>query len=393
MPIDKLIVFKGRTSMTGLATNDKFPGLEALFVTGDSFDSILKQLKNKNYIAVLPIWNSHVGEIPRTQIFDYISKHNLLVHSIWPSWIDFSCIVRKGTGLDKINTIISMKSVADKQCSTFIENLDATFYPADSTPDAYKKFCQDNKNEYDAVLCAETLCNTDTQDILEHNASNKLNFTTFVLLGKAEDDEWSGERWKPLNEKATPKECCISCIEMPSIEGVLSEEQIALFESLSEDCVDVNEIPKVIFATSRDDDAKVLLLLEYKKFDGQLGFPDIAFTTDVKITNNAGSTRSLYASDIQAFVEERNQNFSKKDFIKHDGFETCFFACPPLHIVVHGFNIEVAESIARQSIGQHFKAYIQGEMTYTSKQKIFFENYRTDYLEQDVRFPIFVPFP
>lgn len=383
MPINKFIVFKGAGSMTGKATKRKFPGLA--FENGKEFNDILETLVEGKSLAILPLWNSHVGEIARAKIIEYMIERGLLIHSIWPDWIEFACIVRKGTRQENIKSVISMEGVADKQCSGFIDKIGAKFSGKNSTKDAYDEF--NKNNNFDAVLCNAELCDRNTQEVLEEDVSNELNFTTFVLLGKDSESEWIGENWDVLREVALPKECRISCVEMPAIEGTLSEDQHVMFDMLVEDCKHINEIPKIIFVSEREGGEKVGLVLEYKASDDK-GFPDIGIMSDVRIQNNAGSTKTLYAESIRGFISNRYNDFLNNDFVKHIGDSSCFYSSPPLNIMTHGFDQKVVEALVRESIKQHFSAIEKG-VTCGNDQKKIFEKYKKDYHEKGNNFPYF----
>lgn len=175
MTVDRIIVFKGKDSMTGEATDTRFPELE--YEGGEDFLAILEDTLKGGKLAILPMWNSHEGKIP-SNVFEYIFRKGLFLHDIWPHWIGFACIIKKGNGLG--NKKVKSHPVANAQCSDFIKRNGLNFEKSDSTVDAYKEFCRNT--EIDAVLCNIRLCDMGTQDIFEKNASNPLNFTTFVAL-------------------------------------------------------------------------------------------------------------------------------------------------------------------------------------------------------------------
>ncbi len=383
MPLDKLIVFQGKGTMTGDATESKLPSSE--YVEGHSFDSILEDLRREDALAVLPIWNSHLGEIKKTKIIECLFEEGFFVHAIWPHWIDFACIVRKGTREEDIKRIISF-FVASVQCSDFIEERNAEFDDdsSTSTKNAHHKFTEISK--WDAVLCSAELCN-ESQEIIRENVSNKLNFTSFVLIGKVQENEWIGAQWDKLKQYILPKVYQISGIEMPAIEGSLSEEQHELFENLLQDVSHIDEIPKIIFA-SEQEYAKIRLILEYKKVSLRDYFPEVGLLSDILVLNDIGSTKLFYSEEIKRFIPLRHDNFLQKHFVKHVAQQACFYSCPPLNIFVHGFDVDITELIARESIVNHFRALERG-IDCTETQKDFFERYKDDYREYGIEFPAF----
>jgi len=387
MPLKQLIVFEGKGSMTGDATETRFPGVK--FKEGSTFDDILKTVENSNAIAVLPLWNSHLGEIKKTKIIEVLFEKGFHLHAIWPHWIDVACIVKKATKEESIKTIISF-AVVSVQCSEFIKRMRKKFGTqldeggSKSTKDAYRKFSRSGK--WDAVLCRAELSDND-QNIFIENVANKMNFTTFVLLGKVPVSEWNDSKWNSLKTRTLPNNCQISGIEMPGIEGSLSDEQHDLFDYFLEDISHLDEIPKIIFAAEKEY-GKIRLLLEHKVNGSTKHFPDIDFMSDVNILNDIGSTKLLYTEEVKNFLPSRYGDSLSKDFVKHIGVQTYFYACPSLNILVHGFDEDIVEVIARESIVNHFRAIERGSER-SQAQEDFFNRYKDDYLEKGTEFPVF----
>lgn len=380
MAVSRFIILKGEKSMTGIATANKFPGQG--FDEGEDFQPIMDELKEGGVLSVLPIWNSHVGVIQSSKIIEAVIAEELLIHAIWPDWIRIALIVRQGTEFDDITKVASMGGVIDKQCSAFLNDNGFTgdaFIPERSTQHAYDKFCEDQT--IDSVLCSAVSCEPEKQqEILRDDVANFLNFTSFVLIGHEDSDEWSRDSLSVLCDEALPKSYSISCIEMPAIKTTLSDQQHALFEIIIGDCEHINEIPKIIFAAERDLGAKVALLLEYETGGGAQGFPDVSHDSDIYIVDDAGSTGAFYADEVKALLDEAVEGFSDRHFVKHIGTAACFFACPPLNIVVHGFNAEVVEAVTRKSIELHREAFNTG-LDATGVQSKFLNNYKDEYME------------
>ena len=380
MPIDRLIVFKGKLSMTGKATAERIPDVE--FENTLNFEEIIEELSNGSCLAVLPMWNSYTGEISQSGAVGSLFDTEIRVHAIWPHWIEFACICKPGTKEEEINSVISVM-VAEQQCSDFLSG--KTFTPVDSTTEAYKLFSE--QGQWDAVLCAHDLCDHATQQVLIDNVANRLNFTIFALLGRDGEEEWIGEKWTELKSVALPKNYQISCIEMPSFGVTLTEEQHDMFDVLAEDVEHIDNIPKAIFISERGY-GRTGLIIEQKDISIRAIYPDLNLGSEVKIVSDAGTTKTAYTEESKVFIPLRYPDYSAKDFVMHSGTQSCFFACPTLNIMVHGFIPEVVETFIRKSIVKHFDAIEKGIIC-EETQKIFFQKYRDVYHDKGADFPLF----
>lgn len=118
MPDPHIIVFRGEKSQTGLAAKEEFPGIQ--FQGGkEEFSDIADMIEEKDVLAILPMWNSHFGEIPRTRILKMLFENKARLYRVWPKGILFECIARSKK-LKSPNPIITSVHVAKVQCSKFL---------------------------------------------------------------------------------------------------------------------------------------------------------------------------------------------------------------------------------------------------------------------------------
>lgn len=118
---------------------------------------------------------------------------------------------------------------------------------------------------------------------------------------------------------------------------------------------------------------------------------DEGYSTEISVIQDIGKTNSKYADRVHSFLNDEFPDLIKHDFIRHHSVknETCFFACPLLEIVIHGFEIDVVEPVMRLLIDKYFELYNNG-IKCTDAQKAFFEKHNEKYLEQGMDFINFV---
>ena len=192
----KLIVYKGPSSQTGIAVREEFPNIDSQwenesFWKNKTFDRIKDMLSSETILAVLPMWNSHKGELRFSYVLEMIFQKRVILCTLWPNPIVFECIAKQDIELKDIKKITSVH-VAEEQCSQFLKKIGATFVPEESTPDAVESFKKDP--EIQAALCAPGQ-NKNGFNVLCSNAANPMNFTTFVLLGCLGSAKWSDNAW------------------------------------------------------------------------------------------------------------------------------------------------------------------------------------------------------
>ena len=388
----KLIVYKGPTSQTGLAVNEKFPDInpqwkDEVVWKNMEFDNIRDALIEEPALAVLPIWNSHNGEISLSHSLEMIFQQLVKLHTLWPKSIIFECIGKDQIELKDIKKIIFAK-VAQDQCSKFIQAIDAKYVEVDSTKDAYEKFKATPNIQ--AVLCAPGQ-NEDNFKLLCKNAANPVNFTTFALLACLESETWDGSAWGSLCDKLNPKTRVYFGAQMPIRSLAFSDDQKALFYELADDAETINDIPKILFVTKRTPDKCGLLIeAEHKTLPDDI-LNDEGDSTEIEVIQDIGNTHSKYTEEIYSFLSSEFSGYVKPDFIQHRSVknDTCFFACPSLEVIIHGFEDNVVEPVMRLLIDKYFKLYNNG-IKCTAAQKRFFKKYNKKYNERGMNFIKFV---
>jgi prephenate dehydratase len=392
MPEPKLIVFAGPTSQTGLAVNEEFQDIDPKWkdesIWGNmEFDDIRDALVEEAVLAILPIWNSHNGEIHLSHALEMVFQQLVKLHALWPKLIIFECVGKDQIELKDIKKIISVK-VARDQCSKFIQDLGATFVKANSTKAAFYKFKSDSSIQ--AVLCAPGQ-NKDNFKVLCKNAANPVNFTSFAFLACLESETWDVTSWGSLYDKLNPKTRVYFGVQMPIRSVGFSDDQKTLFNELTDEAETINDIPNILFVTKRDPDKCGLLIeAEHKTLPDDI-LTDEGYSTEIKIIQDIGEAPSKYADKIYSFLISKFSGCVKHDFIKHRSVknDTCFFACPPLEIIIHGFEDNVVEPVMRLLINKYFELY-NNWIKCTEAQKGFFKKYNKEYLEDGMGFIKFV---
>ncbi|MFH0860576.1 MAG: prephenate dehydratase domain-containing protein [Candidatus Altiarchaeota archaeon] len=379
----RILVFAGTKSQTGIATLRRFPGLELEGV--NDFDDIARMITTEPALAILPLWNSHEGEIPKTNVLDMVFERDVKIQELWSKEITFELICRPGTAEKNIKKVISVR-VAKSQCSEYLAGKD--FQEMKSTVEAYKEF--EKSENFDAVLCPPDLYEQGKFIQLRNDVSNPANFTTFGLLGNVNWKHWSGKSWAPLRSYGLPKSFILSGIEMsiPSPSG-LSEDQQDLFDDMTLGVNHLDEIPRIIFIARRGS-SRCGLILESKTYtDVLIPSGDNGTLTDIQVKEELGETKDSYVGNILNFMEGKFPNLLKHDFIKHLGHNTCLFACPTLNVITHGFEENLTEMIVRRTINKYFELIDNG-VPCSDAQRRLFEKYKQNYYDKGLGFINFI---
>lgn len=386
--LQKVISYKGAKSQTGLAATARFPNLN-LDGGSESFQDIAKLLCKAKALAILPVWNSHEGEIPKTDILNSILEEKLKIQEVWSKRIAFECNAKKGIKLNNIRKMISV-SVAESQCSNFIDKLrknGATFHGRASTVDALTEFSGDEN--FNAILNAPSQCDGRGFTKLTEDASNPVNFTTFVLLGNVTPKLWKGRKWQSLRKHGMPKKNIMFGIEMDTPKTGFSESQHSLFEQLTQDIKDLNQIAKVIFVVKREGGRCGVLFessIDFRKHENISMEPDEEGTVpNITIKRDIGATNKAYVSNCFDLFNKEFPAILKADFVKHKGTNACFYACPVLNIFTHGFDEAVVEGVVRKVIDLSFNLIDNG-ISCSSAQRNLFNKYKKEYYKKGISF-------
>jgi len=369
----RMVVFKGEKSQTGIATLQEFSGIK-FQGEKEKFSDIAEMLTREPILAVLPLWNSHVGEIPRTRIFDSLFENKTRLYRVWPKSIEFECLSKLANGNDTVRTVVSVH-VAEIQCSRFIIQKGAKFEAEDSTTESYKRFREDSA--IDAALCAPGQ-NEHGFRVLSTNAANPMNFTSFVLLGCSDSKDWSNEEWGSLYGSLNPSEGVYLGVQMPIL-SVASEDQEALLDDLMVDAENVDEIPKIIFVTKTPPDRCKLLIEASTNVSTSDILTEEGYSNEISVNQDLGQTNSRYPTRIRDFIGDNFADSIKHDFIRHIGTQTCFFACLPLGIVTHGFDEHVVEPVVKRIITKYFELLDIGINCSPTQSKFFKKNKKAYY--------------
>jgi prephenate dehydratase len=378
-----LIAYKGPTSQTGLAAQSEFPGV-TFCGNSETFDEIASGLREREMVAVLPMWNSHEGEIVKARALELLFEGHARLHKLWPRAIKFECVARReGTG-EAIGRTLSVH-VASTQCSRFLEERKASFEGRPSTVEAYNEFSRDPS--VDAVLCAPGQ-NTGGFPRLVENAANPVNFTTFALLGCISSRDWSQTKWGSLYGALTPRVLAYVGVQMP-IQVSTSDDQEQLLVDLTDGAESIDDLPSVLFVTRRPEGVCGLLI------EGNIGFLgtritlDEGYSTDVLVNPDLGQSPSQYRERTREFFERGFKVLAKGEFLRHIGANTCLFACPPLGMITHGFDAKVVEPVFRRIINKWFELFDNG-IKCTKRQRSFFKKHLNDYYDKGMDFVKFV---
>lgn len=380
--LKRVIVYKGKTSQTGIATSERFPGL---CFEGDreSFEEITEIVTKEQSLAVLPLWNSHAGEISRAAALEMAFLDKVKIQDLWPARIKFECVGRKGAKFDDVKRILIVFA-ARTQCSKFLEKV--TYDERDSTVDSYEEFLEDTG--FDAVLCAPGQWDKDTCIKFKDDVSNPYNFTTFILLGNIDIQKCKGKKWEPLRKYGTPKEFIISGVDMPLLTPTLTEEQQDLFDDLTKDADAIDDIPRIIFIFKREE-SRCGFFMESKLHSLSLSAQEDGYLPDIVVKSDLGETNKQYTDTAIILLKNEFPNFFSHDFVKHLGADTFLYACPELNIMVHGFDPDVVEVVVRQIINKYFELIDNG-LSCSKSQKKLFNKHKGNYYSRGAQFIDFV---
>ena len=321
---------------------------------------------------VVPIWNSHQGEVKAAEyVWDYIQAARIKVIDIWPERIDFWFIRRTGSSSSyrKIGSV----SVAGTQCSAFLVRQNAELISCALTTVAHDQYR--NGALWDGVLVAPGQGEHEAgYEVAEKNTANPNNFTSFI-------------KFIPVKEfrlDALTVKSWVTGVTMPSFSTSLGEMEQSFFEELLSPITDLIDIPKLIFVLKRT--ARVGLLFE----GAQLHATDLLNVEeeaagDISIYENAGVMENLYTNELQDLFTREFPDLQNEDFILHRGVSSCLFACPPLGLYTHGYEIETVEPVVRFYISKLFQCWDDGAKC-TKAQTDFFQRHKDAWEERGSSF-------
>ncbi len=171
---------------------------------------------------------------------------------------------------------------------------------------------------------------------------------------------------------------------MPSFGEALGDAEQAFFEEVLRSVTDLKDIPKLIFVLKRT--ANVGLIFEGTRLHaGDLLDAVQQEIGDIVVHEDAGATTKRYTDELRDLIWREFPDLKDSDFLLHRGVNTCLFACPPLGLYTHGYEVETVERVVRFYISGLFQC-IEDEATCTAAQIAFFKRHRNAWLDKGSEF-------
>jgi prephenate dehydratase len=357
----KIICPGGKPSHTGAAISQRYPSAE--IVECDDIGAVRELLASPNTSGVIPIWNSHAGEVmAATYVWDDIQASEAKIVDLWAKKIEFWFLQKRKLETHK-DKLIGSVVVAEQQCSSFLKNQHAKLSPRKLTTIALKQYLEGAP--WAGVLVAEGQGENETAlRVVKKKTANPCNFTSFIRVVSAPlfdaNQHDSGSR--------------LTCVSMRSFGSVLGDTEQSFFDRMLGDINDLANVPRLVFVLNRD--AKVGLIFEGQSlYERDLLDATELQESDISIYENAGSISALYSEELKQLFSKEFPSLIESDFVLHCGENTCLFACPPLNIFTHGYDRNSVEPAFRFYISRLFQRWIDG-VDCTRDQSIFFERHR-----------------
>lgn len=363
----------GSASQTGSAVKERYPDAK-ISNCGLITDVKEKLLDGETDSYVIPIWNSHEGEVEKAIFFwDLIEQEKIKVTDLWVKQIEFWFVTREPQQYPLCGKIGSV-FVAKTQCSGFFESKNAELVKRDLTTVAFDEYRKGA--EWDGVLVAPGQGADEYGYIVsDKQTANPNNFTTFVKIVRSD-----GVQLETTNNTNTR----ITGVTMRPFETSLGETERSFFDEMFNFITDLNQMPRLIFAFKRT--SKVGLLFE----GASLCITDLLNEEEIESGNismyeKAGSVFNLYTEELSDLFNKKFPALGNDDFIIHQGINTCLFACPPLGLYTHGYEVETVEPVVRFYINKIFELIDNG-VKCTQDQTQFFKRHKDDWQEKQSQF-------
>lgn len=377
-----LIAFMGPNSQTGTALREELTRLKIQIEVpknDETFAALALRVQSEGILLALPAWNSHAGEVTNSLAVELLMDGKVTLHKLWPKKIEFECVMRvKNT--KQIKTIISV-DVAESQCSAFIKRLKAQFIDGESTTKSYKRFEQDDS--IDATLCVPGR-GKPPFSIFESDVSNDVNFTTFVIIGNMATRDWDKE-WATLAPLCRPSACFYAAVELSLFSIASTDDQTMFFNELTSFAKNSNNLPRIVFATRRAPDRCGLIIESESKRLPETILSEDGYSSEIRIMPHIGGSPEKYAQRVRAFLDDKFPKALQHPFVRHIGTKPCFFACPALGMLTHGYDLAIVEPVVRRYIGKWFQLVDDG-LDCTADERKFFQKYRSAYYKSSEHF-------
>jgi len=372
MPPKPIFCPGGESSQSGSAVKERYPNAP-IKSCGDKIPDALSMSETHDGPFVIPIWNSHAGEVKAAAyVWDTIQDAKIKMTDAWAKTIDFWFVRRTGvpTAHGKIGSVV----VAGTQCSGFFQRQNATLEKCDLTTVAFDKYREGMA--WDGVLVAPGQGENEAGfEVVSKQTANPNNFTSFVrfvpsrafAVNRAEIGSW------------------LTGVRMRAFGVSLGDAEQTFFDELLGLVKDLKDMPKLVFVFNRD--AKVGLLFEGMELHaGDLLDAEQLESDEISIYENAGATAKLYTTELNGLFDQNFHALIQDDFIIHSGVGTCLFACPPLGLYTHGYQVEMVEPVVRFYISKLFELWDDEVLKCTPAQAEFFARHKEAWLEKRSEF-------
>jgi Prephenate dehydratase len=361
----------GVDSQTGTAVRARYSS-DISIVDCGKIDGVIPLLATNDGPYVLPIWNSHQGEVQAAKfVWDLIETAKIKITDVWAKRIWFWFLRRKGasTSFGKIGSVV----VAKTQCSVFLKEKNCQLVEEALTTIAFAKY-QEGAN-WDGVLVAEGQGEGDPgYEVVAKETANSNNFTSFVRFVPSRVSLSGNSLGKAV----------LTGVSMPSFGASLGDTEQAFFDQLLGAVTDLNDIPKLLFVFKRV--SKVGLLFEGSQLHaGDLLDAEELESGEISVFEDAGVAEVAYTEEVSKLFAKEFAALCEGDFILHRGVNTCLFACPPLALYTHGYEVETVEPVFRFYISKLFQIWEDGASC-NSRLDIFFTKHRKSWLEHRSQF-------
>ncbi len=371
MNINNIFCPGGVDSQTGSAAFERYPGCH--ITDCGKIPDVLLQLDSNPGPYLIPIWNSHQGEVPMAKyVWDHIQESKIKITDAWPKRIKFWYVRRSGltTTYHKIGSV----TVAKTQCSGFLAKQGAELVACPLTTIAHEQYRQGAA--WDGVLVAPGQGEDENgYEVADKETANPNNFTSFIRLVPQRAFPMSGMVIKSW----------ITGVSMPSFGLSLDETVQSFFEQMLDSVLDLNNIPKPIFVFDRT--ARVGLLFEGKPLiSGDLLDAEELERGNVIVYEDVGGMTQHYTEELKTLFMREFPDLQREEFILHHGVGTCLFACPLLGLYTHGYKVDTVEPVVRFFIHKLFQLWYDRDLICTDLQTKFFERHEDSWLEKGAEF-------
>jgi hypothetical protein len=363
----------GRISQTGTAASERYASVT--IENCGKIPQVPLLLDSNPGPYVVPIWNSHQGEVKAADyVWNLVESGEVRISDIWAKKIEFWYVSRDSaaTSYNKIGSVV----VANTQCSGFLLKKGAALEAYDLTTTAFEEYRKGAL--LDGVLVAPGQgVNDPGYRVLEKATANPNNFTSFVRLvatraftsvGVPSDQRpwFTGVTLRPLNMS-------------------LGEGEQSFFARILENVRNVAEIPRLIFVVKRT--AKVGLLFEGSRLQvGDLLDAEEMERGDISVFQDVGTADELYTEGLQNLFTGEFEALKGSDFILHLGISACLFACPPLRLYTHGYEVQSVEPVVRFYVSKLFELWDDGDLTCNADEEAFFRRHEQAWRERRSEF-------